>query len=191
MRTVLYFLALFSFLTFNPSQVLAQAPGKHPKGHHHGAKPHPHPHPHRFHRNKVLVVKKRRGRVIHVLPAGHVHYVHKKNNYYFHDGFFYRPAGKTYVLVPSPFGLRVKTLPANHHKILIASKPHFYYRGTYYLASGNEYEVVEPTVGAVVPDLPEENVELVTIDGKQYHEYDGFLYESSAKGYELVGKLEG
>ena len=193
MKNLIFFALLFSFMTFNSASLQAQRPGKVVKVHkgpnHHQGSPSK-----RFYRNKVIVVKKRRGRVIQTLPAGHIIYVHRKINYYAHNGLYYNKVGNTYALVPSPFGLRIKVLPPNHRKIMIVGKPHFYYMGTYYVASNNEYEVVEPVIGAIVPDLPEENVEEITIEGEKLFEYDGYLYQSILENgedqYKLVGKLE-
>ncbi len=187
MKNITVFALLFSLLTFTSAPVFAQNQKKAVRAH----KGHQHGGPRKFHRNKVVVVHKRRGRVIHVLPAGHVVHVHRGRNYYFHDGFYYNNVGNTYALVPAPFGLRVKALPPHHRKIVVVGKSYFYCSGTYYMASNNEYEVVEPLLGAVVPDLPQDNVEEITIDGEKLYEYDGYLYKALAdQQYELVGKLE-
>ena len=58
----------------------------------------------------------------------------------------------------------------------------------------NEYEVVEPSVGTVVPELPENDVEVVTIDGETYYEFDDILYKplvtKEGVQYEVVGRLD-
>ena len=72
--------------------------------------------------------------------------------------------------------------------------PHYYYRGVYYRQVNNEYEVVEPSVGTVVPELPENDVEVVTIDGETYYEFDDILYKplvtKEGVQYEVVGRLD-
>ena len=192
MKNIFTFALLFSLLTFNSFTAFSQNQkkavrahkGQHHHSHHQGG-------PRKFHKNKVIIVKKRRGRVVQVMPVGHMVYVHGGRNYYCHDGYFYNSTGNAFTLVPSPFGLRVKMLPPVHRKIIVLNNPYFYSNGSYYITSNNEFETVEPVIGAIVPDLPQDNIEEITIDGEKLFEYDGFLYKALADNqYELVGKLE-
>jgi hypothetical protein len=148
----------------------------------------------RYTRNKVVVVKPRTVQTIRVLPAGHTKIFFGKNQYYFHNGFYYRYYGNSYRVIAPPFGLRIKVLPVGFRTIYFGSIPHYYYRGVFYRQVNNEYVITEPEQGTVVPDLPEEFVEEVTIDGQTYFAFDNLLYKpvvtKEGVQYEVVGKLD-
>jgi hypothetical protein len=148
----------------------------------------------KFSRNKVVIVKQRRGRVIKTLPVGYRTFLFKKRNYYYHGGYYYSYFGDVYTLIAPPIGIRINIIPVGYKKIIMGGVTHYYYMGAYYKEIEHEYEVVEPVVGTVVSELPEDNVEEITIDGKKYYEYDNMLYKAIvvADGlqYEVVGKLD-
>ncbi|MDF1551163.1 MAG: DUF6515 family protein, partial [Bacteroidales bacterium] len=149
----------------------------------------------RYPRSKVVVVKRRNPRIIKTLPIGYSTYVYRRNNYFFHNGYFYRNQNNAYTIIAPPRGIRIKTLPVGYRKIIMYKKPHFYYKGTFYREINGEYESVEPEIGAIVPDIPLEIAEEVVVDNVSCYEIADFLYKSvdSDEGnqYEVVGQLEG
>lgn len=148
----------------------------------------------RYPRNKVVVVKPRVVHTVKVLPVGYTQVFYGKRNYYCHGGYYYHYHNGIYRTIVPPFGFRIGFLPIGYRTVYINTLPHYYYRGIYYRQVNNEYEVVEPTVGTVVPELPENDVEVVTIDGETYYEFDDILYKTlvTKEGlqYEVVGKLD-
>jgi len=151
-------------------------------------------HPHRYHRKNVVIVRKRNGRTLAVLPNGYATCVYKNNNYYYHGGFFYRNLNKEYHLIAPPFGLRMKVLPAGYRKIIMFGQPHYFYQGVFYKQVGNEYETVQPQVGTIVQEIPQEMAEQVQLDGISYYEIADFLYKpvQTPEGpqYEVAGQLD-
>ncbi|WP_343286339.1 DUF6515 family protein, partial [Pseudomonas aeruginosa] len=49
----------------------------------------------------------RPGRVVEALPRGHLRVPYRGGEYFFDDGYWYRPDGPRYVLVVPPRGVRV------------------------------------------------------------------------------------
>lgn len=143
----------------------------------------------RYNRNKVVVVKKRRGRVLTVVPKGAVIYSHKNIAYHYHAGKFYRPHSNRFAMVIPPRGIRVRTLPSKAYRFNWRGKPYFYFSGVFYVQSGQEYETAEVEEGMRVPILPEYLVEEVQIDNKDYYAVDNVLYRSVEEDYEVVGEL--
>lgn len=191
LKIILGLLSLFMF--FGNSELVAQ---HHSKKHVHVVKK-----PHgrktvvikthkRYARSKVIVVKRRNGKLHGILPAGYSTIIYKNNSYHFHNGIYYLPKANAYVQVIPPMGLRIKTIPI-HTTFTIGLINYHYYQGVYYIMTNNEYEIVDPPIGAKVADLPMDLVEEVTIDGITYWELDGYLYSKNANGtFDLAGKLE-
>ncbi len=150
--------------------------------------------PKRYARNRVVVVHKRNPRVVTVLPNGYTTCVYRKNKYFYHEGYFYRPYSNTYRVIVPPRGMRIKVLPIGYRRIVMFGAPHFYYQGIYYKQVGKEYETVEPEVGTVVPDISEDMAEEVILDDVKYYEIADVLYKpvQTAQGtqYEVAGELE-
>jgi hypothetical protein len=148
----------------------------------------------RYPRNKVVVVKPRVVHTVKVLPVGYTQVFYGKRNYYCHSGYYYHYHNGIYRTIAPPFGFRIGFLPVGYRTVYINTLPHYYYRGVYYRQVNNEYEVVEPAVGTVVPELPENDVEVVTIDGETYYEFDDILYKplvtKEGVQYEVVGRLD-
>lgn len=191
MKKIMTMFLMGLLLLLSPS-LLAQKPGKAAKkqnrhaNHNHKAR--------HYHRNKVVIIKKRRGRIFNQLPNGHLSYTHKGRSLFYHNGWFYEQKNAKYVTAITPYGLRIKTLPAKHQRLIIVGKPYIYANGIFYTAVNDEYEVTEPIVGAIVDELPEEEVEEITIEGESLLEHEGYLYKkitvNETTQYELVGKLE-
>ena len=90
------------------------------------------------------------GYSIAVLPAGAVAIGFSGGRYYFHAGVFYRPAGRTFVVVRAPLGLVVPVLPPAYATVWIGGAPYYYANETYFTAApgGAGYTVVAPPPGA-------------------------------------------
>lgn len=88
----------------------------------------------------------RPGYVVNSVPAGHYRVPYRGADYYFDDGYWYRPYGSRYVVVTPPYGVRVRYLPSYAEQVWIGSIGYFLVAGTYYLwqASSQDYEVVAP-----------------------------------------------
>lgn len=86
-------------------------------------------------------------RVEHI-PAGRWRVPHGGIDYYYADGYWYRPYGPSYVVVTPPYGVRVRTLPSYAEQLWIGSTLYFLAAGTYYLYEANrqEYVVASPPV---------------------------------------------
>lgn len=118
--------------------------------------------------NKRVVVRKS-------LPGKSVVVVHRKKNYHFSSGRFYKSLNGTYTLIRSPRGIRIRTLPTRHVRIVFRKKPYFFAHGVFYIQTGNEYEVVDAPNGIVVDSIPED-AEIIEINGTEYYESDGTLF---------------
>ena len=94
----------------------------------------------------------RPGYVVDSMPSGHYRVPYRGSDYYFNDGYWYRPYGSRYVVVTPPYGVRVRYLPSYAEQVWIGSIGYFLAAGTYYLwqASTQDYQVVEPPQQAPV-----------------------------------------
>ena len=88
----------------------------------------------------------RPGYVVNAMPPGHYRVPYRGGDYYFNDGYWYRPYGSRYVVVTPPYGVRVRYLPSYAEQVWIGSIGYFLAAGTYYLwqAGTQDYEVVAP-----------------------------------------------
>jgi hypothetical protein len=132
--------------------------------------------------------------VVAVAPAGSVVIRTRKVAYHYHNGIFYTPASKGFVIVRPVRGVRVKVLPVGYRKIVVGPRPYFYYYGTFYAQVDNsdEYETVDAPEGAVVDALPV-GYEVRNIDGTEYYVLDDVYYAEVEStefddgiGYEVV-----
>jgi len=77
----------------------------------------------------------RRHRHVHVvntLPYGYRDYSWNGSRYYYHDGYWYRPYGSTYITVGIPYGLFVTTLPGSYTSFWFGSTRYYYSDYHYY-----------------------------------------------------------
>lgn len=88
----------------------------------------------------------RPGYVTDSMPSGHYRVPYRGSDYYFNDGYWYRPYGSRYVVVTPPYGARVRYLPSYAEQVWIGSIGYFLAAGTYYMwqAGSQDYEVVAP-----------------------------------------------
>lgn len=118
----------------------------------------------------------RRGKVVR--HVGGVRIGHRGLNFRFHNGVWYRPHGKRFVVARAPFGIRVRVLPVGFRRIVIGPRPYFYHYGTFYTKVDNieEYEVVAAPPGAEVDALPDD-YEVIKVKEVEYYKLDGVYYE--------------
>jgi hypothetical protein len=85
---------------------------------------------------------------VNTIPAGRWRVPHGGVDYYYADGYWYRPYGPSYIVVTPPYGVRVRTLPSYAEQLWIGSSLYFIAAGTYYLYEANrqEYVVANPPV---------------------------------------------
>ena len=86
--------------------------------------------------------------MVEALPRGHLRVPYRGGEYFFDDGYWYRPDGPRYVLVVPPRGVRVRSLPPYAEQVWLGSVL-YPAAGTYYLwhAFTREYEVVSARRG--------------------------------------------
>ncbi|MDF3931942.1 DUF6515 family protein [Pseudomonas citronellolis] len=80
------------------------------------------------------------------MPSGYRRVPWRGDDYFFSDGYWYRPHGSRYVVVTPPYGMRVGYLPSFAEQVWIGSMLYFLAAGTYYLfdTGSQSYEVVPP-----------------------------------------------
>ena len=69
-------------------------------------------------------------------------FVHKRTNFYFADGVWYKARGRNYVVVGAPVGLKVRNLPRGNKVVVINGRKLYQYKGIWYKKSGRRYVVV-------------------------------------------------
>jgi len=118
-----------------------------------------------------------RGASVRVVPQGGYWRNYRGVRYMYHNGFYYRPYGSSYVVVAPPIGFRITTLPVGFVAFTLANAAYYYYAGAYYQRYNNEYVVVQPPLGALVQSIPEGGQQVV-IDGNTFYIVDGIQYQA-------------
>ena len=95
-----------------------------------------------------------RGEHIQRLPSGYRTIAYGKSRYYFHDGVWYRPFGRGFVVDVPPFGLVVPFLPLYYTTLLVGGLPYYYANDVYYTQTAGGYMVAEPPKGEVAQAPP-------------------------------------
>lgn len=170
------------------------------RGHHHGHFPAYGPRFHPGYRHGYWGPRFRGPRIgigvtVPILPAGFVNLAVGGRPYYYHGGYYYRPAPTGYVVVEAPLGAAVLTLPGSAVQVQIGGLTYYQYGTSYYQWQPhmNRYVVVPspaPTVvasapavsvqtgyspGQVVEELPAGYAAEV-INGIQYYRYGGHYF---------------
>lgn len=132
------FVALLALAVSSP-QAEARSDGykRHGYGHHH--------HPRRWHGPRYHAPPRhyygpryRRGPHISLgfvaatLPLGYMSLAVGGSPYYYHGGYFYRPAPSGYVVVSAPLGASVVSLPASAVRVQIGGAVYYQYADAYY-----------------------------------------------------------
>lgn len=88
----------------------------------------------------------RPGQIVERFPGQNYRVPYRGQDYFFSDGYWYRPQGPRYVVVQPPYGGRVRYLPDYAQRMWIGSSMFFLAAGTYYQWAENtqEYVVVNP-----------------------------------------------
>tara|TARA_B100001778_G_C18590876_1_gene632230 strand:- start:890 stop:1522 length:633 start_codon:yes stop_codon:yes gene_type:complete len=120
----------------------------------------------------------RRGALVTTVHAGALTVNFGGFRYRYHSGVWYKPSGKKWLVVRSPYGIRIKTLPVGYRRCIVGPRTYYYYYGTYYIKSNNEYEVVEAPTGAEIGSLPD-GYNTITVNGQDYYELDDIYYMPS------------
>ncbi|WP_420322935.1 DUF6515 family protein [Flagellimonas sp.] len=68
--------------------------------------------------------------------------VHKKTNFYFADGIWYKARGKKYVVCAAPTGIKVRKLPKARSVVVVNGRKLYKYRGVWYKKRGKHFIVV-------------------------------------------------
>lgn len=121
----------------------------------------------------------RRGRTVRTLGVGHIGIRFGGIRFRFHNGVWYKPKGRKFVVVRAPFGARLRVLPVGYRRIVIGPRPYFYHYGTFYIkvdGPEEEYEVVAAPIGAEVDALPD-GYKIVKEKGIEYYKLDEVFYE--------------
>jgi len=83
---------------------------------------------------------------INPLPYGHSKIFVNNTEYFFFDGYFYRPSPAGYVIVEAPIGAIVFALPRLHQIVHWRSQPYYIVGDTYYRRHPRGY-IVAPDPG--------------------------------------------
>ena len=107
-----------------------------------------------------------RGHMVPVLPAGSYGVGYRGGNYFLHDGVWFRPEGRRFLVVAPPFGIFVPLLPFAYVTLQVGGMPYYYANGVYYAqAPGQGYVTVAPPAETVVmqpaPPMPAAAPEMI------------------------------
>ncbi|MFC8751843.1 DUF6515 family protein [Pseudomonas oryzihabitans] len=85
------------------------------------------------------------------VPAGFTRVWYRDSQYYYADGYWYRPQGPRYVVTLPPTGVRVSVLPAFAETLWMGGTTYYFAAGSYYRTDpgGGFVTVADPTVAAV------------------------------------------
>lgn len=89
----------------------------------------------------VVRVYPKHGTVVTTISKPRV-VVHKKTNFYFADGVWYKARGRKYVVCAAPVGITVKRLPRTRKVVVVNGRRLYKYRGVWYKRTGRHYVVV-------------------------------------------------
>lgn len=185
--------ALGAFAFTPPADARTPGHQRHGYGHHHPYRhghryrhSHPYRYGHRYPGPRVSI-----GFSAPILPFGYMSLAVGGRPYYYHGGYFYRPAPTGYVVVSAPLGASVVSLPASAVRVEIGGATYYQYADAYYQwhPARHAYVVVPPPAPASVASAssdyaPGEVVETLPpgytaeiVNGVQYYRYgsDYFL----------------
>nr|WP_299389112.1 DUF6515 family protein [Allomuricauda sp.] len=90
---------------------------------------------------KVVRVYPKHGTIVTTIKKPRV-VVHKKTNFYFADGVWYKARGRNYVVCAAPVGIKVRRLPRTRTVVVVNGRKLYKSRGIWYKKSGRHYVVV-------------------------------------------------
>ena len=89
----------------------------------------------------VVRVYPKHGTVVTTIKKPRV-IVHKKTNFYFADGVWYKARGRKYVVTAAPVGIKVRKLPRGNKIVHVNGRKLYKYKGIWYKKSGRHFVVV-------------------------------------------------
>lgn len=89
----------------------------------------------------VVRVYPKHGTVVTTINRPKV-FVHKRTNFYFANGVWYKARGRNYVVVRPPVGIKVRNLPRGNKVVVVNGRKLYKYKGIWYKKSGRNYIVV-------------------------------------------------
>ena len=86
------------------------------------------------------------GHVIKKLPRDYRVFKHRRDDYYFDSGIWYRPSNLGFRVILPPIGLSIPMLPPFYTTIWVRGMPYYYADGVYYMwrAEDRVYVVTDP-----------------------------------------------
>lgn len=139
--------------------------------------------------------------IIAALPFGAISLNFGNRYYHYHNGYYYRPYNRGYMMVPPPIGIIVPGLPVGYTQIFIGSYPYYRYGNVFYVPVGNGYKVIdEPNESeSSITDNDSRDYtissdyEKVVLEGKTYYKKGDKYYKASVSKdgeitYEEVGE---
>lgn len=93
----------------------------------------------------------RPGYIVERFPERNDRVPYRGEDYFFSDGYWYRPQGPRYVVVTPPYGIRVRYLPDYAREVWVGNSLFFLAADAYYRyeASSQQYVVVPPPVASL------------------------------------------
>ncbi|WP_426143473.1 DUF6515 family protein [Pseudomonas sp. DWP3-1-2] len=82
------------------------------------------------------------GYVIDRVPPGYSRVPYRGQDFFYSEGYWYRPDGPRYVVVTPPYGARVRSLPPYSQEVVVGSTLFFLAAGTYYLYQNDTQDYV-------------------------------------------------
>ncbi|WP_343485979.1 DUF6515 family protein [Allomuricauda sp. d1] len=89
----------------------------------------------------VVRVYPKHGTVVTTLSKPRV-IVHKRTNFYFTNGVWYKARGRKYVVCAAPVGIKVRNLPRGNKIVHVNGRKLYKHKGVWYKKSGRHYVVV-------------------------------------------------
>jgi len=139
--------------------------------------------------------------VIARVPFGAISLSFGNRYYHYHNGIYYRPYSRGYVIVQPPIGIIVPGLPIGYTQVIIGSHSYYRHGNVFYAPYGDRYRVVEQpeesetstanmdkTDNAITGEY-----EKVILEGKTYYKKGDKYYKASVTKdgeitYEEVGE---
>ncbi|AMX01420.1 DUF6515 family protein [Microbulbifer thermotolerans] len=151
LKTLIGAASLLALAAFAFSPPADASPRGYQAGGHDAHWPARHWHKHRHWGPRISI-----GFVAPILPTGFVTLNVGGLPYYYHGGYFYRPAPTGYVVVSAPLGAAVTALPASAVRVEIGGAIYYRHANTYYQwhPARRAYVVVPAPVAAPAAPLP-------------------------------------
>ena len=121
----------------------------------------------------------RPGHLVDRFPDKHWQVPYRGHNYFFSNGYWYRPEGPRYIVVRPPYGIRVGYLPDYAREVWVGSTLLFLAAGAYYAyqPTTQDYIVVQPPASITMPANPGTQVQAYPTNGQRPAQVDRDRYE--------------